>query len=487
MANNFVNYSNMTALMAAIGNKFKTAVARAANVSYDNTDSGLEATNVQDAIDEINFIKIEYSDYIELTDYEKEHHNWKLMNAPVDPPTPPGPDVPDGKTVTPINDVVIWQQCAGLTSTYTTLDEVLADSCILSALMASNNAVDYMVRSTTWAVSMTVPPMTSATTPSGKVTASSQPNANRPAWKAFNGVMAEGDNSWETYNGSSDHTDWIDYEFTSPIVLSGIDYFTSGINRNCTYRVQGSNDGITYEDIKVFSNVRFNSRTLTHETVISNKAFTHIRIYFDNMPFYGSGYYYFVGSFQFYGVPPIPENATAMSYIGLNNYCANTLLADSTWCNAICNSEYFESVLNVKVPTMTSNTTPSGVGVCVSTNDSPSAYKAFDGDDSTLYSLDTSSDFTYCGFHFNFPFKAYKAFSIGRDNRDQKHKIIASNDGITWTDLSDFVTYTSAMNRRNTFLLNPSIPYSYYADQIAKDGTYGLDEYTLQFWGREDV
>ena len=135
---------------------------------------------------------------------------------------------------------------------------------------------------------------------------------------------------------------------------------------------------------------------------------------------------------------------------------------------------------------MTSNTTPSGVGICISANDFPSAYLAFDGDDSTQYSL-YIADFTYCGFHFDSPFKAYKAFSIGRTNRDQQHKIIASNDRITWTDLSDFVTYTSAMNRRNTFLLNPSIPYSYYADQIAKDGSYGLDEYTLQFWGRTDV
>lgn len=43
-------------------------------------------------------------------------------------------------------------------------------------------------------------------------------------------------------------------------------------------------------------------------------------------------------------------NETAMTYIGLNNYCANKLLADSTWSEAICNSTYFEKVLNVKVP-----------------------------------------------------------------------------------------------------------------------------------------
>ena len=57
----------------------------------------------------------------------------------------------------------------------------------------------------------------------------------------------------------------------------------------------------------------------------------------------------------------VVANSTAMTYIGNNNYCANTLLANSTWRTAICNSSYFESVLNTKVPTMTSDTTPSGV------------------------------------------------------------------------------------------------------------------------------
>ena len=46
-------------------------------------------------------------------------------------------------------------------------------------------------------------------------------------------------------------------------------------------------------------------------------------------------------------VSDVCGNSTAMSYIGLNNYSANTLLANSTWCTGICNSTYFESVLNV--------------------------------------------------------------------------------------------------------------------------------------------
>ena len=69
------------------------------------------------------------------------------------------------------------------------------------------------------------------------------------------------------------------------------------------------------------------------------------------------------------------SNDSAMTYIGLNDYCANKLLADSTWLDTICNSTYFEKVLNVKVPEMTSNTTPVGYKVTQS-----SAYSSeFDG------------------------------------------------------------------------------------------------------------
>ena len=88
-------------------------------------------------------------------------------------------------------------------------------------------------------------------------------------------------------------------------------------------------------------------------------------------------------------VSDITGNQSAMSYIGLNNYCSNTLLADSTWMTGICNSSYFESVLNVKVPTMTSNTTPSGVASASS--NSESAWYTFDNALSNWQSAQTVS------------------------------------------------------------------------------------------------
>ena len=74
------------------------------------------------------------------------------------------------------------------------------------------------------------------------------------------------------------------------------------------------------------------------------------------------------------------SNESAMTYIGLNDYCANKLLTNSTWIEAICNSAYLEKVLNALVLPMTSNTEPSGYEASSSSNydETSLPYKAFD-------------------------------------------------------------------------------------------------------------
>ena len=76
----------------------------------------------------------------------------------------------------------------------------------------------------------------------------------------------------------------------------------------------------------------------------------------------------------------ICNNESAMTYIGLNDYCANKLLADSTWCTAMCNSTYFEKVLNKCVPSLTSNTGLDG-GEASGDFDNPAYYTFADASD----------------------------------------------------------------------------------------------------------
>lgn len=215
--------------------------------------------------------------------------------------------VPEGSTVTPTDDIQTWLACAGITDkAYTTIGEVLADSVTLSALMADNNASDYLVRSTTWAsdvcadsgamtdigsnnytanllltdntwctaicnstyfesvLNVKVPTMTSATTPSGEVSASSfYPLSYHEPYNAFNSSTY----GWSS--ADSDSTPWIEYEFVQAGSVAKIFYHRqySGIATD-VWTLKASNDGITYVDIEanmtlapdsdVYRNVSFN-------------------------------------------------------------------------------------------------------------------------------------------------------------------------------------------------------------------------------------
>lgn len=101
----------------------------------------------------------------------------------------------------------------------------------------------------------------------------------------------------------------------------------------------------------------------------------------------------------------ICADADAMMRLGKYDYACDALLADSTWCTAICGSTYFEYVLDVKVPTMTSNTTPSGT-VSASSNGTD-AYKAFAGNGTNWIASDSTYP-QYVQYVFDSPVKVYK-------------------------------------------------------------------------------
>lgn len=248
--------------------------------------------------------------------------------------------VPDGKTVTPTDDISIWLACGGRSETYTTLSQVLADVACLSALINDNNAVDYLVRSTKWA---------------------------------------------------SD----------------------------------------------------------------------------------------------------ICGDSSAMSYIGLNNYASNTLLADSTWRTAICNSAYFESVLNVKVPAMTSNTTPSGECFGTNVESGKAYYYAFDGNNSTNYSSDSNSPtLNACGYDFGSNVKIYKFTYSPRQDWNTKTKLQGSADKSNWDDMCDFINNpTTSTAQTYTELITPITAYRYIqvVGTVTNKSDRSMIYFSIQFYGRADI
>lgn len=243
--------------------------------------------------------------------------------------------IPDGSTITPTDSIQTWLHCANIwDKTYTTISQVLADSSTLLTLIYSNNAADYMARSTTWASS-------------------------------------------------------------------------------------------------------------------------------------------------------VCANSIAMTYIGANDYCANKLLANSTWSNEICNSVYFESVLNIKVPTMTSTTTPSGVASASAATygADKAAWKAFDGNTETGWATNSPIG-TTLSYQFPNSVKCYKvsvkssygngALLKGFDIINENNTTLGSYTFASNNDWQSFII-TNPTNCRTYTLKTTSVTYRNDTDYVVRE---------LQFYGR---
>ena len=275
-----------------------------------------------------------------------------------------GGSVPDGRTVTPINDAVIWQKCAGISNpTYTSIGEILADSGMLQTLMASNNAVDYLVRCKAFiATRSLVPVMTSDNTPSGEAFA----DAENSPFLAY--LALDGDNStrWVAMPSSAEAAvnHYLGYDFETPTIVNKIfilpynagDTSSTGC-RVKNYRIEASNDKVAWDILTSQTYTASNSSGDTI-TFTNNTAYRYYRCYVvDNITTQSS---IAINALAFYSPVGICDTADAMTAIGQNNYCANTLLADATWLDAIRSSAYKESVLNAKIPIMIDNTSPKG-------------------------------------------------------------------------------------------------------------------------------
>jgi len=386
--------------------------------------------------------------------------------------------IPDGRTVTPTDDIQIWLNCADIwDKAYTTLAEVLADTDTLTALINSNNAVDYMVRSTTWAVATAlVPTMTSDTTPEGVASATNVYSSTYPAWKAFDGNDDPTTSRWASTSAAAANSTWLRYQFSSPQKPDYAEVFIYD-NVSTTYKIQYSNNGVDWTDATSNLTVQQGQKVKVPLTVPDN--ISYIQILFTGKSQSGS---YSVMTFQTYN-SSVCDCSTAMSYIGLNNYAANTLLDDATWCEAICNSEYFESVLNTKNPDMTSNTAPSGTCSANGNYGDYYPWKAFDGNDSTAWASPSTaslSDWIKYGFADDgIVVKRLRIYS----NRYQTYKIQASNDNANWTDL-----YSGSVGDVTTYINNDTrYKYLKFTPTSLMGGANSGVVFTFKAYGREDV
>lgn len=183
----------------------------------------------------------------------------------------------------------------------------------------------------------------------------------------------------------------------------------------------------------------------------------------------------------------ITADSSAMTYIGLDNYCANTLLDDSTWRDAICDSSYFESVLNVKIPIMTGATTPSGVA----SSNRGSGWTGFRGTGG-YYSTGAAANLNdYIQYKFPNPVRIFKIWNSKNPVSQADTDAVdfkASNDASSWTTIQRVALSKSTGVSVLWYNVNPVTKYQYYRWQNAgiNDNAHYW-QFGANAYGREDV
>jgi hypothetical protein len=293
----------------------------------------------------------------------------------------------------------------------------------------------------------------------------------------------------------------IGYQFATAKKFKKARVWNSANSANSA-KIQASNDGSTWVDVSATFNLLNENSGYVDVTLTTTDAYTYYAM--QCLTFNNAGQLRVCEIQLFEQDAIITENSSAMTYIGLNNYASNTLLADSTWLNAICNSTYFESVLNAKVPTMTSATTPSGE--CFATIRPELAYRVFNGDEGTgssSYWYMSTTDGTILGTYIGYMFTASNKVKLlkylsksmsGYVRKSCNFTLQGSNDNSTWTDIGNFSD--AGTDSKQSFMFSSSATsYTYY--RIVCKSANGNMTYNsslnmiliteLQFYGREDV
>ena len=185
------------------------------------------------------------------------------------------------------------------------------------------------------------------------------------------------------------------------------------------------------------------------------------------------------------------NNESAMIYIGLNDYCANTLLSNSIWLTAICSVDetLFTKVLNEYVPRMESNTMPSGEVSCSSEQSGRPAWKAFDKDKSSRGWIAKENTNAWIAYDFGKKVKVNAvdimpwANSAANGSR-VKDFILQGYDGNEWKDIyNDTFPNDGSENKLYSFINNKA--YSKYRLYVKNNySTSSIVLIELQFYGR---
>ena len=249
--------------------------------------------------------------------------------------------MPNGATYVPTDDISVWLACAQITDkNYTTLAQVLADSETYNRLLSDSNACDYMKRSTTWAGGVSVPTMTSNTTPSGTCSASSYYGSGYEAYKAFDGNDST---KWAASSGANES---ITYEFPSAVRIDKV-YIKADVYSNTirlkNFEIRSSNDSnfATY-NTEYQGTIPSDTSGVLSVDISNPHSAKYWRLYCVDM-YTGSADTISIDTLQFLS-DAITDRANAMTTLGKYDYACYVLRSNNTWNTAINNSAYSSAI-----------------------------------------------------------------------------------------------------------------------------------------------
>lgn len=159
-------------------------------------------------------------------------------------------------------------------------------------------------------LSVSVPTMTSNTTPYGEVNSSTIYSSNFPAWKAFNKTNSGETDSWIAAGSAVDK--WISYHFASPIVVKLVtvqnrNYNGDANGRIHTFYLQGSDTGNSddWHDIGSLmdrgNDANHANYLTTHDYSSNDTSYSYLRVLVKST-YRNNAYYAGAGEIGFYGV-----------------------------------------------------------------------------------------------------------------------------------------------------------------------------------------
>lgn len=307
-----------------------------------------------------------------------------------------------------------------------------------------------------WALMPQVPKMASNTTPFG-VASMSSTNTDNPAYKAFDGDDTTfASLHYDTSNGPHSIT----YKFVQPVCVKKYRYFQTTSSTTTTYfdisvKLQGSNDGSTWDDIAT-NTINLGVKNDNYFEVSNDDYYLYYRLYFPSALAKNDSNWYFTypRTIQFYAWAP-----------------------------------------KGNVPKMTSNTAPFGVVSASAAVSGYEAYKVFNESIVDMWAANSTGSIPvgyWLKYKFTNPISIKKVRCRFATSASYTIKFQGSNDDFASDvhDLTGIITVPSTMGQ--VFYVNASdiTDDSYYLSirmyvVTAAPANTGGGVYELQFYGRE--